>query len=470
MSKRKQRIRSPHPGVVLLQRTLPSGKTAWQARYKDPDSGKLKKPMLDSIALPTHEARRLWAIQRSKTIAKRRMELEAGAQAVETRQLAIAIDDYVDNAKKRLRAKTLTTYRLAFDPFLVWCTRHGIRTTADITRSKLAAFRDTLIARTKHSAKKGGKRGEADATDRRRSPVSINRELRTLKTLLNAWRQAGLLSITRDAITDTLKALPVAREQPEYLNPAQIKKLLEAAARHDTATFKETREEHAGKRQPGTTKRYTPIAPFTAFLLLTGCRRGEALALTWSDVDLDALDHDGRKVGEIRLKAEATKTMHARTVGLEVSPALKALLAAMKLKAIGSPFVFGGASPYTVDAVESARARMIDEYGAPKFDWQMLRSTCSTYLTNAQGIFGSATVFLSAKQLGHSVMVAERHYLNVHRGIPRDARTLEAAMQIEDVMPRLTTAPAETRSPMVGTRRRHRLLSRSGKHGQPASN
>ena len=60
-----------------------------------------------------------------------------------------------------------------------------------------------------------------------------------------------------------------------------------------------------------------------------------------------------------------------------------------------------------------------DGYGAPDFDWQMLRSTCATYLTNAPGIFGAATVFLSARQLGHSVTVAECHYLGVHRGIPK---------------------------------------------------
>ena len=32
--------------------------------------------------------------------------------------------------------------------------------------------------------------------------------------------------------------------------------------------------------------------------------------------------------------------------------------------------------------------------------------------------------------MGHSVAVAEKHYLGLIRGIPRDARTLEAAMQI----------------------------------------
>jgi hypothetical protein len=73
----------------------------------------------------------------------------------------------------------------------------------------------------------------------------------------------------------------------------------------------------------------------------------------------------------------------------------------------------------------SARARMIDECGAHKFDWQMLRSTCSAYLTDAQGIFGSAT---ECEAVRHWVMLAERHYLTAHRSIPRDARTLAAAM------------------------------------------
>ena len=434
----KHRIRSPHPGVVLLRRQLPSGAVAWQARFKDPDSGALKKPMLDLVALPTREARRLWAIRLSKKIAQRRIELEDGAPKAESRVVAEAIGAYLENGKARLRGPTLRTYRTAIVAFGDWCKKHGVETTADITRPKLAAFRDTLIGRSKQSAKRGGKRGQRAEIDRLRSPFSVNRELRTVKTLLNTWRRAGVLPFLHsDAIADTLKAIPAPRNQPEYLNPAQIKKVLEAAVRHDKAVFDETREEHAGRRPKGTTPRYAPIAQFATFLLLTGCRRGEALALTWSDVDLDAVDQTGRRVGEIRLKAEATKTKRARTIGLEVSPALLAMLATMKLKrqpGEGAPHVFGGANAYTVDLVEAARARMLAEFGAPKFDWQLLRSTCSTYLTNAPGIFGAATVFLSAKQLGHSVTVAERHYLGVHRGIPPDAKTLEAAMQIDGIV------------------------------------
>ena len=155
---------------------------------------------------------------------------------------------------------------------------------------------------------------------------------------------------------------------------------------------------------------------------------------------------DERRVGEIRLKAALTKTKQARTIGLEVSPALRAMLSALKLAAAADePFVFGGATPYSVDLVESARARLLLEYGAPKCDWQSLRSTAATFLTNAPGIFGAATVYLSARQLGHSVAVAERHYLGVHRGIARDARTLENAMQVEPQVHALTKAGSVTR-------------------------
>jgi hypothetical protein len=73
--------------------------------------------------------------------------------------------------------------------------------------------------------------------------------------------------------------------------------------------------------------------------------------------------------------------------------------------------------------------------GAPEgSNLQSLRKTCGTYLTNAPGIFGSASAYRSAKQLGHSVQVAEKYYVDVARGIRRETRTLEAAMQIEEQM------------------------------------
>lgn len=385
-------------------------------------------------------------------------ELRAGRDpakrtpASEHGSLADAVKEYLDAAEHRLRPKTLETYRAALARFTTWAANTRVGTCDALGRTDLAAFRAWLVALPKHTAKRKGKRGERESTARRRSPLAVNRELRAVKTfLLDLRRQGKLPHADREAIADTLRALPAAREQPEFLTPNQIAKLLHACLRHDAATFVETRAEHAGRGEKGTTLRYLPITPFAAVLLLTGMRRGEALGLRWDDVDLDALDHDGHKVGEIRLRAAATKTHRARTIGLEVSPGLRRLLAAMKLRSEDRhraepddsgadetrARVFDG---YTEDLVTKARARLMAEYGAPAFDWQELRSTCGTYLTNAPAIFGAAAPFMSAKQLGHSVVVAERHYAGLLRGIPREAQTLDAAMRIEALLVELVDA------------------------------
>src|SRR5262245_52194540 len=78
-STRSRRTRSPHPGVVLL-RPDPAGRhPSWRARFEDPDTGRTTKITLDPMALSTAEARRDWAIRKSKALARRRMELETGA-------------------------------------------------------------------------------------------------------------------------------------------------------------------------------------------------------------------------------------------------------------------------------------------------------------------------------------------------------------------------------------------------------
>jgi hypothetical protein len=89
-------------------------------------------------------------------------------------------------------------------------------------------------------------------------------------------------------------------------------------------------------------------------------RLGEAMELEWSRVDLDARDAAGEKAGEIYLAGVATKTHKARTVGLEVSPALRKLLAAMHLASGGKGKVF----PLTRGTIDAAAKRLRDEYGA----------------------------------------------------------------------------------------------------------
>ncbi|HET7545173.1 MAG TPA: tyrosine-type recombinase/integrase [Polyangiaceae bacterium] len=388
------------------------------------------KTTLDPTGLPTAEARRDWAIRKARSIAKRKMDLESGAHRATGTSLEDALKRYWEDHPK-LRERTLEIYRRAAAKLQAWAKRAGIHSADDVRGPQLVAFRAELAREPRRVHALGGKRGQQRKTKDPRSASTINIELRAVRTILGYLRKLGLLPhIDTDDLKDGLERLAVSHERGHFLKPHELQKLLDAALRHDAETFVATREEHAGEREPGSTARYEPIAPIVACALLTGMRFGEVMSLEWKQVDLDAIGSDGEVVGEIHLTA-ATKTKRARTVGLEVSPALRKLLAAMYLQAGTKRAVFAS----TRDTAEAAAKRIRREFGAPAgFTWQTLRRTCGCYLTNAPGIFGAASAYRSAKQLGHSVAVAEKHYVDVVRGIPREARTLEAAMQIEAQM------------------------------------
>lgn len=449
-SKRRRRIRSPHPGVVLIKPDPAGRHPHWRARYDDPDLGRRVKVRIDPLVASREETRREWAIHKARALAKRRDAIKNGEPRATGKAFAEAVGEYF-TAHPHLRPKTLRAYRDAADKLVEWARKHGMHTTDDVTRGKLVVFRTSLVVEQKRVAEPKGRRGQRRTTSKPRSPHSVNRELRSVRTVLGYLLERDLLiRVTTDELGRALKRLEATHELVEYLRPASLQELLGAAMRHDADTFDETRKEHVGLGTPGTTPKYEPIAPFVATVLLTGMRFGEAIELDWAQVDLEALDHDGRKAGEIRLAGAATKTHRARTIGLEVSPALRAVLAAMRLKnRTGKVFALSRGT------AEAAAKRLLAEYGAPKaFGWQVLRQTCGTYLTNAPGIFGAASAYRSAKQLGHSVTVAEKHYVDLARGIPREARTLEAAMQIEAQLAELLKRVSEPAPTSIAVRLR----------------
>lgn len=428
-----KRHRRRHPGVVLLK---PDEKRRiwWRARYKDPDSGRLVKETL-SLLLRTESAREEWCVQKSKDIARRKLELEAGAPRATGTGLEQAIATYFSDHEGELRGRTLEIYKSAAGRFREWAGRAGVRTADELTLARLVAFRAELGKLPRTAVVREGKRGEKRATGARRSPTTLNIDLRSLRTILGHLRKRGLLpKLNTDDLRDGLEKFAVERERGEFLRPAEIAALLEAALKHDSQKYKVTREEHAGIRPPGTTPRYRAVAPIIAAALLTGMRRDEVLGLEWREVDLRALDEHGNAGGEINLPASRVKTKHARMVDLAVCPMLRDLLAELQPEpARGS--VWG----LTKNEAKAAAQRLA-ALGAPVWSWQTLRRTCGTFAVCAPAVYGSAAAYLSARRLGHSVAVSERHYAGVLRGIPREARTLEAAMGIEAAMERVLEA------------------------------
>jgi integrase len=266
------------------------------------------------------------------------------------------------------------------------------------------------------------------------APATFNKWIRATKTMLAYWIDADLCPKLDHADLKRIKQEDAPTELRDFLTPAKVRKLLQACERHDAATYALTREEKAGGKTEGSTPRYQPISGFALFVLLTGCRLNEAVGLDWKDVDLDALDHSGKATGQFQIRAADSKTKKPRTVSLAVSPALRRLMAAQKLRTGGRGKVWDA----TEDGAIKAMRRLRKTYGAPaSFTWQALRRTCSTFLVNSPGIFGGASAYMAAKQLGHGVAVMERNYSGLVHGIDPSLRNLESVLAIKEPAARI---------------------------------
>lgn len=394
----------------------------FRARFVDPDTGKTKYVSLTHKGLTTADGRRTWAVAKSKALAARRVAIELGARLRSRTDLATAVEQYLARCAYEHRKATIESYTRSLGLLTAWAKRERIEIVEQIDPPALVRLRDHLVARRRRD-------GE------RLAASSVNHDLRAISTAMRSFRRRGYCpSLTRDEITDNLRRVPEPRPAPAPLTPNECAKLLEACIRHDVATFDLTRKEHAkypSAKSLGLTRRYAPVSPLILFLLLSGARAGEAFGLRWASVDLTERDGFGNETGVVRLPPELTKTRTGRDIDLTVAPGLRALLLAMTLRRGSDGFVFGGRKPLKKSRARADMRRVVSKFEAPEFSPQRLRQTAAAYLVNSAGIFGSASIYRSCAQLGHSPDVASRAYLDVIRGVPREARTIEAAMRVE---------------------------------------
>lgn len=415
----KQKVLLDANGLELL--IVPSGAKIWRFRYRFEAKRKRitigRYPEMGLAAARSQASKlrgRVWAGDDPDPSAAR-------AQRAEIETIDGVIDSYIEERKPGWKSSTTRTYLSAIGAFRTWVAKTKLLRVDELDARALASFRACALKMPRRVKAKGGTRHDVISTGKRRSADAINCELRAVKTMLQTLRKAGRLpALDRDAIVDNLELLESEQARPSPLTTSKLRLLITACRRFDA-------------------KRECEIEPLVLFMLLSGLRLGEALRLRWSEVDL----------ADASILVLAGKTHRERTIDLSVSPALVMLLGRMR----GSGDVFG----FTQQSALEARQRLIDDFGAPAFLWSTrhsrpgersaptLRSTCGCYLTCAPSIFGAASIYRAAAQLGHSVDVAQKHYVNTIRRISATATTVESAMGIEDLLEQ----PADRRLRLV---------------------
>ncbi len=278
-------------------------------------------------------------------LAQREAEAVMGKHRIlpaRTPRFAEFADDWLTQARARVRPKTADFYRVLLDhhlrPFFGEM-RLGAITRADVEKYLLQASTTPRDGR-KHPA----------------APKTVNHSLTLLKQLLGDAIERGLL---QEQPAARVAPLAVAeREEPRFLTPEQVDRLLAASPE--------------------------PWRTLWLFLLHTGCRRGEALAVRWSDVDLEgrtvAIRHSPGRVrdGSHYVIREGPLKTRASRRTLTLSETLAAALLAHP--AGDDPvrdYVFpsGTGGPLDPDGVDRAWRRCLDLAGLPSFPLHSTRHT-----------------------------------------------------------------------------------------------
>lgn len=380
--KRSAKRSAKHRGVGLIPPD--SRRLTWRIRYRDPDTGAVRTEPVPAHVSDTADGRQAYAESVLQRIRRLREDIADGTAAPHAdadMPLLTALGRYFGHHEGKLSSRTLRAYQDACEVFAGWAADNQLQTVRQLSRGCLKRFAASMAAQpTKH--------GKPQATR------TVNNKLKAVGIALNWLYDAEITRLGRDDVRVGLQRVKGPKpDKRAYLTPEQIGELLSFARNRDVA------------------KPYrAPIEPVLRFLLLSGLRKGELLALRCGDVQL--------RQGYFDIRAADAKTRTGRTVRLDVAPSMAAILAEHITGKPPQACVF---DRYTQCFITGTLRRMLRKH-FPGFNYQTLRVTCATYLANMQ----SVGVVNESVQLGHSITVAQAFYLGRVRVAP-DVHTLEQA-------------------------------------------
>lgn len=140
---------------------------------------------------------------------------------------------------------------------------------------------------------------------------------------------------------------------------------------------------------------------FFRLLYITGCRKGEALALEWSDIDFKkrtvSITKSLTRKESGKAYAITTPKNASSNREVDIPESLCNLLSELKEQQEESNFVFGGEKPFAERTIDRRFASAIELSGVPKIRIHDLRHSCASLLIS-QGI----SIVAVSNRLGHS--------------------------------------------------------------------
>lgn len=399
MAKRLGRPRggNAHPGVWVRK-----NQRGLYAQWRDPRSGETVCSSFNKLASdghiskPTKAAAEKWLKDKAAELAKWKAEgvslsgLGAKWTSIESDYIAHFKAEHGDKA-----AGFLDSFHLRY--WRDFREARGFQKGADFKKIHLTQLRASLPPDLKASYR--------------------NRIMGAVRAFLGWCVDNEHVAITRGNLKAFLKPFKVDVDQlPRVLSKAEIKRLLKAIVEHDSKPLEMRRGgRFKGKLTTYERSAFEPMGPLVLLLLLTGCRVGEALSLKVADVDTEGG----------RLRIWGSKTGKMREVVADKSPALLALVQALKLRAGKSVYLLGDwrskeGKPIPREMHHRQWKRVRTLAGLDGVPIKALRSTCVAYFASA----GAESEYLLEARFGHAGDVSRRYYRQPLHNITGD--TLES--------------------------------------------
>ena len=241
----------------------------------------------------------------------------------------------------------------------------------------------------------------ADRLRQGRAGSTINRDLSVLSGALSkavTW-QLLVTNPVRQVQKCRIDKSPITR----YLSRAENERLIETLRKRDLKKRKSRLSANRWRRNRGypllpPVGRYCDhLTPMVLLSLNTGCRRGELLSLTWSDVDLE------RQL--LTVSGNRTKNGQSRVVNLN-SEAIS-VFRRWKRQSRGT-IVFPNANGKRLGSLKTAWSRVLRDAEIAEFRWHDLRHTFASNL-----VMADVTLNTVRELLGHGDMSMTLRYAHL---------------------------------------------------------